>query len=256
VATAFDRLENWGRRKFERLRAPRRKRNARATTKALSPKAAAVIAARAEKAQRQQSDAKHKTRRDVQLPAARRHADSPAQEQPSAPQPEQSDIAPPVDMSKLHVSFEAAEYARGMEERDETAPQKPATAVQGAPIAAVHTLQMPKVRKAVRVIETREIGTRTEAPRMQALQRVAMPRVPGTVKLWRADMPKPQLAAQSTPPRPERPATQGPAIVTLPPPKMVGERPKRASAKIAPIGERRATPPPAPRSEEHRRSRA
>jgi hypothetical protein len=300
VAMAFDKVESWGRSKFSRLRAPRRKRDARATTKALSPQAAAVIAARAEKAQKQQREV---TRQAVEQPAARRHAEMPERdpaegpapeagappvdmsslqvpgsepseqpgaapsEQPTTARSEQSIAEPserhataqPVDMSKLYVPFEAAEYARGMEERDETSPQKPMAESQDTPIATVHTFPMPKMRKPVRVIATQEIGTRVDAPRTQPQQRRPMPRVAGTVQLWTADMPKPQLSAtQDATPQPERRTTPKPAIVTLPPPKMVGERPKRASTKSAltPIGDRRAAPPPPPRGEEHRRSRA
>jgi hypothetical protein len=249
VASAFDKFEEWGRARFSRLRMSRKTRDARATTKALTPQAAAIIAAKAEQAQAEKAKQEARLRTEPEAPKPQPEPAPTAPEQKSEPTQEQHAPAAPVDMSKLHVPFAAADYARGLEERDETAPQKPMAVVHATPIATVHTLPMQKMRKPVRVIEARDVGAGDHDSRTP---RKPMQHVYGTVKLWTADMPKPQAAAQTSAPQPERPTAQTPAIVTLPPPRMVGERPKRTSV----MGDRRATPPPAPRTGEHSPSRA
>jgi hypothetical protein len=74
VATTFDRVEAWGQPKVTGLISRHKHRDARATTKALSPKAAAVIAARAEVMRKQHAEL------DAQQPAARRSAELPSGE--------------------------------------------------------------------------------------------------------------------------------------------------------------------------------
>lgn len=103
VAMTFDRVECWCHLK---LMSGRKHRDARATTKALTPKAAAVIAARAEII-RKEND---KTRReDVELPPKRRSAELPAG-------------TPATDAPRADVQQQNAEANPDADQRDAVVP--------------------------------------------------------------------------------------------------------------------------------------
>jgi hypothetical protein len=194
VATTFDKLECWARRTYKRLWSERKKHSARATTKALSPQAVAVIAARAARIQEE------KARREGERPVVRASAEF----VPQAPaQPEAG--AGVKSAGDMQSTGGAAESGDRDSQREALVPP----AVAATPIAA----SKPTPR-----------ATQAYAPNMLTRPRQAPARVAGTVKLWAGELPPaaPQPSKSTARQRRPRKRATKPSIVTLPPPVVIG----------------------------------
>jgi hypothetical protein len=247
VAAAFDNVECWCRERYAALRGrrgERKKRQARATTKALSPQAVAVIAARAERAKEEQ------TRRDLKRPSVRGSAE--VVPQPGAPQhvtgAEAAAAQPDANAADANAELNAAETEQATPQHAEPARSHPgaqgeqvdanaAPAQAGAKpppdtlrdggASAAAELQrnavVPPVAKPTAAAKPGARATQAYAPNMQTRARQVPARVAGTVKLWAGDLPTPQPSSNSTARlrRPRKRATK-PSIVTLPPPVVIG----------------------------------
>lgn len=227
VAAAFDNVECWCRSRYAALRgrsSGRKKREARATTKALSPQAVAVIAARAERVKEGQ------TRREMKRPSVRGSAELVPQ---SADPPRgvaasaraDQDAHPATAASQLG----AADASHDVGRRADAAPVS--TPLDIATIGARES-QRDAVMPSVAVVTPIGAAKQKQAPRstqayaedMQTQPRQEPERVAGTVQLWAGDLPATQPSNSKTTARQRRPRKRAtkPSIVKLPPPVIIG----------------------------------